>query len=178
MRRLAGKGIWPGRTHFIHAGAVLCRWQCRHPLFFSLFFLFSFSLSQFVRSPLRLFPLSSGSTSRLSSPPQTALPSSKTLPSVTTTTGSTCLLFHSFPAHLSHLVALSSFLAASPKAASPSPKLICNSTCVLSLLPFTLLCRSLNLDELSWSTPSPPSGLDSVPPARSAAIAGTDFAAS
>ncbi|KAF8631955.1 hypothetical protein AX15_002116 [Amanita polypyramis BW_CC] len=35
----------------------------------------------------------------------------------------------------------------------------------------------LNLDSLAWSTPSPPSGLSRVPPARSAAIAGTDFAA-
>ncbi|KAF9451711.1 hypothetical protein P691DRAFT_796346 [Macrolepiota fuliginosa MF-IS2] len=36
----------------------------------------------------------------------------------------------------------------------------------------------LNLDTLSWSVPTPPSGLQQTPPARSAALAGEDFAAS
>ncbi|KAK2466201.1 hypothetical protein APHAL10511_001843 [Amanita phalloides] len=36
----------------------------------------------------------------------------------------------------------------------------------------------LDLDKLTWSTPSPPATLNSAPPARSAAIAGIDFAAS
>jgi len=40
------------------------------------------------------------------------------------------------------------------------------------------LLYRLNLDTLSWTTPSPPSGLQSTPPARTAALAGEDFAAS
>lgn len=36
---------------------------------------------------------------------------------------------------------------------------------------------SLNLDSLIWSVPTPPSGLDDTPPARSNAISGFDMAA-
>lgn len=36
----------------------------------------------------------------------------------------------------------------------------------------------LNLETLTWSTPDPPQNLGVLPPARSAAVAGTDFAAS
>ncbi|GJE84122.1 hypothetical protein PsYK624_001970 [Phanerochaete sordida] len=35
----------------------------------------------------------------------------------------------------------------------------------------------LNLDHLTWSPPSPPSGMDTPPPARSAAVSGQDLAA-
>lgn len=37
---------------------------------------------------------------------------------------------------------------------------------------------SLNLDSLAWAQNSPPDGLNSAPPARSAAISGDDFASS
>ena len=36
---------------------------------------------------------------------------------------------------------------------------------------------SLNLDSLIWTVPTPPSGLDDTPPARSSAISGLDLAA-
>lgn len=37
--------------------------------------------------------------------------------------------------------------------------------------------RSLNLDSLIWSVPTPPTGLDGAPPPRSSAISGFDMAA-
>lgn len=50
------------------------------------------------------------------------------------------------------------------------------------ILPISFCSHSpilrLNLDSLTWDVPSPPSGLHRTPPARSAALAGEDFAAS
>ena len=51
------------------------------------------------------------------------------------------------------------------------------STFIASIPILTPQC-SLNLSSLAWSPPVPPNNLDSKPPARSAAIGGSDFAAS
>ncbi len=55
---------------------------------------------------------------------------------------------------------------------------LCVYTSSLSLLLLTIYFYSLNTTSLTWSTPVPPSGLNILPPPRSEAISGQDFAAS
>lgn len=73
-------------------------------------------------------------------------------------------------------VVRSSFLEAWPRVAFPSQKLTCRS-CILTSTLYTYILR-LNLETLIWSSPSPPTTLQTTPPPRSAAISGGDFAAS
>ena len=90
----------------------------------------------------------------------------------------TRLVFHAFKSFLfSHFtVVQSSFLEAWPRVAFPSRRLICRS-CILTPTLYTYILR-LNLETLIWSSPSPPTTLQTTPPPRSAVISGGDFAAS
>jgi hypothetical protein len=76
----------------------------------------------------------------------------------------------------------SSFSVVNPKAAFLSNGPTCVSFLPSFLVPFPFLIAifpSLNLDTLTWSTPSPQGGTSAAsPPPRSAAIGGGDFAAS
>lgn len=77
---------------------------------------------------------------------------------------------------------LSSFSAVNLKAAFRSNRLTCPSFLSRPYSPcssFHPFSPSLNLDTLTWTTPSPKGGTPSAsPPPRSAAIGGGDFAAS
>jgi hypothetical protein len=78
----------------------------------------------------------------------------------------------------SNIVAPSSSSVENLQVVSSSHKHICGSISLALKCSFLEPNSSLNLDTLTWSTPSPPTGLGRTPAARSATVSGGDSAAS